>query len=459
MTLFLTFLLVSYAAYSFATAVISVNPVCIVGAGPSGLTIAHELETKGYKTVVFDKQPEVGGKCQGFYDGPDPSIYHPLGALFFTNQTYVNTVALIDAANVPITPGISMSNGWQHWLYGPGASAYNVTRMPNVTAAQTALVAAEYARYIAEWAVEFEPLYTSLRYTYGVPQSLTVSMSEWLSTHAYVALPAIMEAGMVPYGYGDITQTPAVYMLQYFTPDILGAFLEIIPGYIVDFHKVFVHYATSVNGPIHLNAAVTRIDRSTSIPVITYNSNTTQACSDIVLAFAPTLENLRAIDMPLSSNESDVFSKVDITAYWSSATSTKIPYPYFYQQNPPQPLGAPVGFLRVFNDSSVTTTYSWGPVGSNLSIREVTQLLVSTLTEVQTGADISDPIVTADDVKAIRQWDYFPHLNTTDLRSGLYEKYNALQGKQHTYYSSGLNGFETVEFAIRAGKDLVQSFF
>lgn len=72
MTLFLTFLLVSYAAYSFATAETSVNPVCIVGAGPSGLTIAHELETKGYKTVVFDKQPEVGGKCQGFYDRPDP---------------------------------------------------------------------------------------------------------------------------------------------------------------------------------------------------------------------------------------------------------------------------------------------------------------------------------------------------------------------------------------------------
>ena len=46
------------------------NPICIVGAGPTGLTTGHELEAKGYSTVIFEKQPEVGGKCQAYYDGP-----------------------------------------------------------------------------------------------------------------------------------------------------------------------------------------------------------------------------------------------------------------------------------------------------------------------------------------------------------------------------------------------------
>lgn len=58
-----------------------------------------------------------------------------------------------------------MPNGWQYWLYGPGASAKNVTKMPEPTAAQTALIAAEYAKYVSEWTIEFAPLYTSLRYT------------------------------------------------------------------------------------------------------------------------------------------------------------------------------------------------------------------------------------------------------------------------------------------------------
>jgi flavin-dependent dehydrogenase len=41
--------------------------VCIVGAGPAGLTAANQLESKGYETVIFEKQPEVGGKSQAYY--------------------------------------------------------------------------------------------------------------------------------------------------------------------------------------------------------------------------------------------------------------------------------------------------------------------------------------------------------------------------------------------------------
>lgn len=43
-------------------------PVCIVGAGPAGLVAASKLEAKGYKTVVFEQQSKVGGKCQAVYE-------------------------------------------------------------------------------------------------------------------------------------------------------------------------------------------------------------------------------------------------------------------------------------------------------------------------------------------------------------------------------------------------------
>ena len=42
-------------------------PVCIVGAGPSGLTAAKALENKGREVVIFEKRPDVGGKCQSHY--------------------------------------------------------------------------------------------------------------------------------------------------------------------------------------------------------------------------------------------------------------------------------------------------------------------------------------------------------------------------------------------------------
>ena len=38
--------------------------VCIVGAGPAGLTAAMYLEKKGYKNItIYEKSERVGGKC------------------------------------------------------------------------------------------------------------------------------------------------------------------------------------------------------------------------------------------------------------------------------------------------------------------------------------------------------------------------------------------------------------
>lgn len=67
-----------YASYFVATASLiasiplalaapTANPVCIVGAGPAGLTAARQLESKGKKVVMFEKQAAVGGKCQAVY--------------------------------------------------------------------------------------------------------------------------------------------------------------------------------------------------------------------------------------------------------------------------------------------------------------------------------------------------------------------------------------------------------
>lgn len=51
-------------------------PVCIIGAGPAGLSAASRLEDKGIKAVIFDRQEEVGGKCQAWYD--EEYVFHSI---------------------------------------------------------------------------------------------------------------------------------------------------------------------------------------------------------------------------------------------------------------------------------------------------------------------------------------------------------------------------------------------
>ena len=61
---------VSILFFSLVVARVAVaeNPVCIIGAGPAGLSAAYDLEAKNKSVIIFEKQAAVGGKCQAVYD-------------------------------------------------------------------------------------------------------------------------------------------------------------------------------------------------------------------------------------------------------------------------------------------------------------------------------------------------------------------------------------------------------
>jgi hypothetical protein len=234
-------------------------------------------------------------------------------------------------------------------------------------------------------------------------------------------------------------------------------------------------------------------DRSGSFPVITYLTNDssvlmTQNCSKLVLAFPPVMHALQAANLNLTHDEVTVFSPVGITKYWSGAVRVATPDGFtfagflretfvgllaqllggvnipFIEFIPwlPEPAGQPVAFLRLENASDIATTYSWGKYRSNQTLASAKALLKQTLSKINKDPRnvTALPVpITDDDIKDFREWDYFPHYDQRQLDQGYYSKFNNLQGNNNTYYASGLNGFETVEFAIRAGIDIVDTYF
>ena len=88
-----------------------------------------------------------------------------MGALIFTNGTWVNTLPLIEASGLPISPGPTPD---QRLFYGVGSAAINVTSNPPITASERDLLAAEFTNYTAQWNSEFAPLYTAIRYVVSV---------------------------------------------------------------------------------------------------------------------------------------------------------------------------------------------------------------------------------------------------------------------------------------------------
>jgi hypothetical protein len=186
------------------------------------------------------------------------------------------------------------------------------------------------------------------------------------------------------------------------------------------------------------------------------------------MAFPPTLHNLEKAGLDISRSEKEVFTAVGVHNYFASAVKSTIPYGVSYIEAsispaiPPPNMGEPVAVLQLFSDSDIATSWSWGPYREFEPKKEALELLKTSLSKINKDprnvTAMSVPLC-EDDIRAFRKWDYFPHFDSPQLKGGWYAKFNDLQGKKKTYWASGLNSMETVEWAIRAGQDIASSYY
>ena len=76
-----------------------------------------------------------------------------MGALFFMNETYRETLPIIDASGLSAT---SLSNNLKDWLFDSKSGHVQQTSLSSLT--KSPLFQAEINRYINFWNTEFAPL-------------------------------------------------------------------------------------------------------------------------------------------------------------------------------------------------------------------------------------------------------------------------------------------------------------
>lgn len=219
---------------------------------------------------------------------------------------------------------------------------------------------------------------------------------------------------------------------------------------------------------------LTRPDRTGAQPEITYRRKgqrlESQHCSSLILAFPPTLAALKAAGLTLSPEESRVFSRVGVINYYSSAVRLAAsPHGIFQEAAsiaddpalPPPADDEPVAFLHLHPNSSVANVWSWGayrsPASTEATAYAKLKAALSRLNRDPRVPGATAVPVTDKDVLGFAKHEYFPHFDSVELETGLYGRFDSLQGTKRTYFASGLNALETVEFAVRAGEDVVAS--
>lgn len=452
------------ALASISNAIAATPPICIVGAGPAGLAAAHALEEANKEVVIFEKQEAVGGKCQAYYD----KTYHPLGAVIFENQSYPETLKVISQTNVTATYFKDLEPKWTYdWQNG------SIGEYKSLTLPQKLQLAIEVSKYSFFWYTTFKPI-SGIGYREGIPETLTVPLLEWMKQKGYHVLPSLMNFIIFTYGYGDIREIPAWYAFQLFPPSQVLASARILPSYIIDYHNVFVQYAETIKGKVHLNAVVSNIDRSGASPKITYkipsdSEAKTQTCSALILAFPPAVSVLEDANLDITPKERELFSRVKLNNYFSGAVSMSSNFPAHQPyapvlpspELPPKAEGQPVGFIRFFDESPVATTWSWGEQQGDYTEKQARDLLIETLSKLNknpNNVSAESIRINEADVKGFRKNAYFPTVSSKDLASQWYLKLDQQQGQEKTFFASGLNGLETVEWALRAGFDVVEHY-
>ena len=64
-----------------------------------------------------------------------------------------------------------------------------------------------------------------------------------------------------------------------------------------------------------------------------------------------------------------------------------------------------------------------------------------------------------DKIERIDDWYYFPHVSSKDYADGWYEKVEAMQGKDNTYYAGEVMAFGDMEETVEYSRDLARRFF
>jgi glycine/D-amino acid oxidase-like deaminating enzyme len=401
----------------------------IIGGGASGLAMAHALRERGFSRVtVLEQGAEPGGKCCTFWHG---GRSYELGAAIIT-PAYRHTWAL--ARKYGLAPKLCLGVAFIDADSGrvlaspyvpPGLGVLGAMRLP---AQVGRLLWSDLSRRKRE----FPRLDTA-------DASLAEPFESWCSKRGMRDVLEALRPWATSFGYGYMDEVPAAYMLNYMC--LAGATYELHED---GYRGLWLRVARDLD--VRCNARVTRVERRSTIEVSTATGRF--EFDDVVLA-CPLEAVLEFLDT--SAEERGLFSQVRYVDYQVVAAEVsglpKWRYVFVPRNFGREAADKPMFYYRRYPDRDLVTFYSSrGPRGLAGAEREVERLVQ------RMGGRVRSILTT-------HLWRYFPHVSSESMRSGFYQRFEALQGVRSTYYASEVLSFSCVEPVVAYAVNLVHRHF
>ncbi|MEV7072352.1 FAD-dependent oxidoreductase [Streptomyces sp. NPDC093990] len=405
--------------------------VAVVGAGPSGLAVARELERAGHRVTVLEEQDTVAGKCQSVrVDGRA----FDLGGHICTNR-YERIAGLLTELGVE-TERTSR--------YRVLDAAGRALRQPMAFLHDGSL-----QRYRALRAREF-PRIAEPGLAHSA-RALAAPVGRWMAEHGLHSMAESFGTGFTAAGYGHLDDDiPALYFVKYAEmtglldpgPQLLGhpGDFTVVGGFATLWERVAAELKD-----VRCGVRVTAVRRRADGVRVHTDSGPVEA-DDVVLAVAPD-RFLPALDA--TDEERDLAARIRSNAYHTTlAAASGLPEDGFYflaaHTTSRTTAGHCVSYHHRYPGSEVRTFYSYGRPD------DVTALLRKDVTAL--GGHLEE-------VHVRREWAFMPHFGSADLADGALDRLDALQGRDRTWFVGGLPAFELVECTVAHAQDLARRHF
>jgi len=456
--------------------------ICIIGGGPAGVSAAMYLEKKGYKNyVIYEKDNRVGGKCWSpilpVEEGSNDKRTIEMGAIMGAKTYWAVHEAEEFGGTTHDGPKMGRiymdKDGKEIFPFDPKKDTnlkkiISLLKLKKAVKRLAHLMVTKYAGYdvnghrgVAEGRYEglSKVEENHLQTVSGVNKNLkdlALPFTEFCKINHVEPVMRIWIAPFTSFGYGYFDEMAAGYVMKYLDVPTTVEFINMRlwtwkDGTQSIWEGVNNHLANKTN----LNSEVTKVVRKDGKVYITVNGK--EEIFDKLIVTTPLDWFTKIADA--SDEEKDLFGKIIHEKYVSVANRIekgKSPEvsAYLFDNMVPERLGHLMVYYHRWYDikDQVITTYALrNHQGSEDVSYEYTRK-----TTLEDMAKCGCPVTK---VEIEEESYYCPHVSCEDYKAGWYDKVDAIQGKNNTYYGGEVLGFGDMEETTEVSRDLIGRFF
>ncbi|MEW5800731.1 MAG: FAD-dependent oxidoreductase [bacterium] len=418
--------------------------IAIVGAGVAGLSAAYFLKDAGYENVtVYEKEPQVGGKVHSFtYDGHT----HELGAMWIEDYyLIIYGLAAKYGIDLQLEEADFIIRDPNNMNY-KNAQDYIVAKYG---LAKTQLALANFQK--VQWK------FKSLNNTgfAGADPELFMTFDKFAVKYQIEPIAYGFKTMWTNGGFGYYHEVPSLYVLKYLmlTMRDPGTFVVTFQRVPDGYQRLWEKIADDLDD-VRLNHTVEKVKRhsdgnSVSIEV---TANGVTETFDRIIITCDLKESLKFLDA--TKDEQELFSQVksynfDVHFFHAHGISySNGNLVVLAANNVPEKNGHVLALLNREESPGIWKSYQMAPWGtpSDELIRFVEEDVK------QLGGQVESIIIQ-------KQWSFFPHVKTQTLYNGFYDRIEASQGENGTYYAGGIMCLEGTERVCRYSEKLIRTYF